>query len=228
LALAAHLDEFSRQPWRSLLLLCCAGVACLLLTERHHQHFAVAWAIMLLAMMPPLLAQPITHIVRSSRTRRRVRALFAFGVGYTFVWMLAGPLLMAMSRLLSMATDDDGAGALVAATLLALVWTATPWHQVALNRGHRIKNLAVFGWRADLDAITYGIVHGAWCVASCWAWMLVPLGAGLHHSAAMIVVTLVMLIERLAAPARPKWRLPRPVRLLVNRFRAGARAFVTS
>jgi predicted metal-binding membrane protein len=213
--LSAYVDEFSRQPWRGLFVLCCAGFACLLLTDRHHQSFAVAWATMLLAMMPVLLAQPVTHILSSSRASRRSRALFAFAVGYACVWMLAGPLLMGISVLVSTAA---GGAALFAVTLLALAWTASPWHQLALNRGHRVKNLAVFGWQADLDAVTYGVVHGTWCVGSCWAWMLVPLAVPGHHTTAMIVVSFVMLIERLAAPAWPKWRVPMPVRLLLNKY----------
>jgi hypothetical protein len=131
--------------------------------------------------------------------------------------MLAGPFLMAMLLLIRI-TAGDGGAALIAVTLLALAWTATPWHQVALNRGHRVKNLAVFGWQADRDAFTYGLVHGTWCVASCWTWMLVPLAARGHHATAMIFVTLVMLIERLAPPAWPTWRLPLPLRIVVNRF----------
>jgi predicted metal-binding membrane protein len=141
--------------------------------------------------------------------------LAAFGVGYTFVWMLAGPFLLALAQLFNVIGDSRAA--LLAVTLLALAWSASPWHQVTLNRGHRVKNLAVFGWQADIDAITYGLDHGAWCVASCWAWMLVPLAAGGHDATVMIVVSLVMLIERLAGPAWPKWRVPLPLRLLVNR-----------
>lgn len=216
MAFSAYVDEFSRQPWRSLLLLCCAGAAGLLLVDRHHHGSSAAWATMLLAMMPLLLAQPITHIVRSTRARRRGRTLIAFGVGYAFVWMLAGPLLMRLSEVVTVAAGDSRA-AVLAATLVALAWSATPWHQVALNRGHRMKNLAVFGWRAEADAMTYGLVHGVWCVASCWAWMLVPLAAHGHGAATMIVVTALMLVERLAAPAWPRWRLPLPLRLFVNR-----------
>jgi predicted metal-binding membrane protein len=217
LALSAYLDEFSRQPWRSLLLLSCAGVAYLLLTHRHHETFAVAWATMLLAMMPLLLAQPIVHVVRSSRTQRRIRALLAFGFGYGLGWMLAGPLFIAASLLVK-AVVGDYSNALLVTLLLALAWSASPWHQAALNRGHRVQNLAVFGLRADLDAFVYGLIHAGWCFASCWAWMLVPWSAGSYHVAIMILIAFIMLIERLASPARPRWRLPLLLRLTANRY----------
>jgi predicted metal-binding membrane protein len=168
---------------------------------------------MLLAMMPVLLAQPITHIIRSSRTRHRTSLLLSFAAGYTSMWMAAEPIMTAASSALGRMLD--GASATAVAVLVALAWTASPWHQRSLNRGHRPKNLAVFGWRAYSDAFAYGLDHGVWCIAACWAWMLVPLVSG-HSGVAMLVVTFVMLAERLAAPGAPRWRRPRPVGLLAD------------
>jgi predicted metal-binding membrane protein len=217
MVLSACIDEFSRQPWRSLLLLCCVGLGGLMMTDRHHHFVAVAWALMLLAMMPVLLAQPIAHILRTTRRRRWIRTFVGFGAGYALVWMLVGPVFMALSRaVVGLAEDQLHAG--LTAALLALAWSASPWHQRALNRGHRVRNLAVFGWRADRDAVAYGVVHGTWCVASCWAWMLVPLVLHVHHMTVMVLVTAIMLVERLAPPAWPVWRLPMPMRLVMNRF----------
>lgn len=211
--LSAYADEFSRQPWPGLFALCCAGTGGAALTHQHlHHNFALPWATMLLAMMPVLLAHPVSHIHRSSRPRRLMRALVAFTAGYAVMWMCAGPPLMAIAQSIVTAAGDGAAS--IVLTLLAFAWSATPWHQRALNRAHRPKSLAVFGWQADFDAIAYGLVHGAWCFASCWAWMLVPLVVRDHHVAAMILVTLIMFVERLAPAARPKWRVPFPVRLI--------------
>lgn len=192
-------------------------MAYLLIADQHHQSSLLQWATMLLAMMPPLLAQPIVYILRSSRTQRRIRALLAFGLGYTVVWMLAGPLLTTVTRLLGVIAGD-GVVVGLAITSLAILWSASPWHQTALNRGHRVQKLAAFGWQADLDAISYGLVHGTWCFASCWAWMLVPLATITHHASVMVLVTVIMLIERLAPPSLPKWRVPLPIRLLSTRY----------
>ena len=52
------------------------------------------WLAMLLAMMPPLLAQPVLHVWWSSLRPRRPWALFLFGSAYTAVWMGAGAVLI--------------------------------------------------------------------------------------------------------------------------------------
>jgi hypothetical protein len=163
------------------------------------------WAMMLLAMMPLLLAAPLVHVWRASLPRRRLRALSHFVLGYGALWMAAGPLLLMLALLLRLLAGET---ALAAACLLAAAWSASPWQRIALNRGHRLRRIGLFGRAADRDCLAFGAVHGAWCVASCWAWMLVPLAAGRWHVPAMILTGAVMLGERLAAPGTPRWRLP--------------------
>jgi predicted metal-binding membrane protein len=163
------------------------------------------WALMLLAMMPPLLAAPLMHVWRSSLPRRRLRALACFILGYGSVWMAAGPILMGLALLLQLVS---GEGAFTCSLLLATVWSAGPWQRVALNRSHRLNRIGLFGWAADRDCLTFGMTHAVWCIASCWAWMLAPLAAGRWHIPAMMFAGAVMLSERLAPPERPRWRLP--------------------
>jgi predicted metal-binding membrane protein len=160
---------------------------------------------MLLAMMPPLLVAPLLHVWRSSLPRRRVRALAHFISAYGAVWMAAGPILIGLALLLQLIAGD---AAFAAALLLATVWSASPWQRAALNRGHRLRRIGLFGWAADCECLSFGATHAAWCVASCWPFMLVPLVAGRWHVAAMMCAGAVMLAERLAAPDRPRWRLP--------------------
>lgn len=164
-----------------------------------------AWALMLLAMMPPLLAAPLMHVWRSSLPRRRVRALALFAFGYGSVWMMAGPILIGLALLLQLVA---GEGAFIGALLLATVWSASPWQRAALNRSHRLRRIGLFGWAADRDSLTFGAMHAVWCIASCWAWMLVPLAAERWHIAVMMLVGVVMLGERLTAPDRPRWHVP--------------------
>jgi predicted metal-binding membrane protein len=165
------------------------------------------WASMLLAMMPPLLAMPLMHVWRSSLPRRRPRALACFVVGYSLVWMAAGPILIGAAILLQLVVRADVL-AFVAALLIAAVWGASPWQRAALNQSHRLRRIGLFGWAADRECLTFGVIHAVRCVASCWAWMLVPLVAGPWHVPAMILAGAVMLRDRLTAPDRPHWRLP--------------------
>jgi predicted metal-binding membrane protein len=212
LVLSAHSTERAGLP-----AFCGSGTAGLLLAAPWSDaldlalalnpplRLAADWALMLLAMMPPLLVMPLSHVWRSSLPRRRVRALAHFILAYAAVWMAAGPTLIGLALLLQLIAGD---GAFVAAVLLAIVWSASPWQRAALNRGHRLRRFGLFGWAADRECVSFGAVHATWCVAACWPFMLVPLVAGRWHVAAMMGAGAVMLAERLAAPDRPRWRLP--------------------
>jgi predicted metal-binding membrane protein len=171
------------------------------------------WALMLLAMMPPLLAAPLMHVWRSSLPRRRLRALALFVLGYGSVWMAAGPILMGLALLLQLVAAE-GAIALAGALLLATVWSASPWQRAALNRSHRLSRIGLFGWAADRDCLTFGVIHAVWCIASCWVWMMVPLTGGRWHIPAMVFAGTVMLVERLALPDWPRWHVPALLSLL--------------
>jgi predicted metal-binding membrane protein len=163
------------------------------------------WALMLVAMMPPLLAMPLMHVWRSSLPRRRLRASVGFLLGYGALWMAAGPILTVLALLLQLSVAE---AALVGALLIATLWSASPWHRAALNRGHRMRRIGLFGWAADRDCLIFGMTHGLWCIASCWAWMLLPLLGGAWHIPIMLFAGATMLAERLTPADRPRWRWP--------------------
>jgi predicted metal-binding membrane protein len=71
-----------------------------------------------------------------------------------------------------------------------------------------MRRFGLFGWAGNRDCLSYGINHAGWCIASCWAWMLVPLIAGIWHGPMMLLAAAIMLRERLSAPRAPRWRLP--------------------
>ena len=169
---------------------------------------AGAWAAMVLAMMPLLLAPPVMHVSRSSLRRRRPRAVAEFALGYGAAWMVAGPPLIAGALLLTLAA---GPAAPLAAAGVALAWSASPWHRAAANRAHRLSAIPPFGPAATRGCFGYGLRHGGWCVATCWAWMAAPLAAGHQHLPAMAVAAAAMLAERLTPPGRPRWRAPTPL-----------------
>jgi hypothetical protein len=166
---------------------------------------ALDWALMLLAMMPPLVGMPLMHVWRSSLRRRRPLAAGHFLLGYSAVWIAAGIPLLVLALTVQLAA---GAAALAGALCGAALWSASPWQRLALNRGHRTRRIGLFGRSADRDCLSFGLVHGAWCVASCWPWMLVPLVAGSWHLAFMMLSAAIMLLERLAPPDAPRWRIP--------------------
>jgi predicted metal-binding membrane protein len=181
---------------------------------------AAAWLIMLAAMMPPLLAAPIRHLLARSFAGRRVRTLALFLGGYVLVWSGAGLLIVPGALVLhGMGTFAPAAPA-IAMAAAALAWQVSPAKQSCLNRCHRLRALAAFGARADRDALLFGIEQGCACAGACWALMALPLVAGGAHGAAMVPIGLFIFLERLEAPRRPQWRIAWPSRAGWRLYRA--------
>ena len=191
---------------------------------------AAGWLLMVVAMMAPLLVGPVRHLQDRSFTHRRSRAVAEFLTGYGAAWAVAGAALAALPAAVD-AAPAASAVAVPAALLLAAVWESSPAKQRCLNATHTHPALRAHGIAADLDAVRFGITHGAWCAGSCWAVMLLPLlvPAGLTATAVMAGGTAWLCAQRLDAPTRPRWALRYPgkaIRLLVVRvrWRTGARA----
>jgi predicted metal-binding membrane protein len=170
---------------------------------------ATGWALMLAAMMLPLLIAPVRHVYNSSFAHRRGRAIALFVAAYVVVWMAAGVMLMALAlgvRLIAPESFVPIAGA----AAIAMLWQFSPFKQRSLNRCHSHRELVAFGRAADIDAVGFGFTHGIWCVCSCWGLMLLPLLVSQWHVAAMVAVSAWMLAERLERPMPPRWRLRGP------------------
>ena len=168
--------------------------------------FAASWSGMLLAMMPPLLTEPVRHVWHASLPSRRARALLFFAVGYVAPWMLVALPLTALAWWVGSALPQSAGLALVLVT--ALMWSVTPYAQRGRNYCHRFERVRAAGLRADQDSCRYGMRLAAACCLVCWPWMLVPLLVGTWHFAAMLAVTIWQLADRLHPPRRAVWQVP--------------------
>jgi predicted metal-binding membrane protein len=166
---------------------------------------AAGWLLMLVAMMAPVLIPHVRHIRQRSFRRRRARSTALFVAGYGAIWMAVGAVALAIElavKLFAAQSYLPAAGVL----LLASVWQFSPIKQRCLNRCHANTELAAFGSAADLDALRFGLRHGIWCAASCWALMLFPMLLPQGHVVAMVAVALLIFSERLERPMPPSWR----------------------
>jgi predicted metal-binding membrane protein len=179
----------------------------------------VAWLLMLLAMMLPVLGVPLSHLFDRSLARRRLRVVALFMAAYFGIWMMCGLLLSLLP------THATPSLVLVIAGIVTLVWQCSPAKQHCLNRCHALPSLSAFGLQSDCDALAFGLRHGAWCIGSCLPLMisvtLVPGG----HLVAMAAAAVWIFAERLERPRRPAWSLGVPVRLW-RMARANASSFV--
>ncbi|AOJ73133.1 hypothetical protein WT60_22940 [Burkholderia sp. MSMB617WGS] len=184
--------------------------------------FAADSVLMVAAMMAPLAASPLRHVLERSFARRRTRAALLFVAGYAAVWLAAWIGLQIAAIALTWAAP--GAVARMSAGLaLALLWQASPAKQWFLNVCHRRPPLAAFGMAAERDALRFGLASGASCAGNCWALMLLPLLAGPAHVPATIAVMGFIVAERIERPATPAWRCRGPgkaVRIVSARVRA--------
>jgi predicted metal-binding membrane protein len=170
------------------------------------------WLVMVVAMMAPLLGQPLGHVWRSSLPGRRPWALLLFAIGYLLAWSAAGVVLVPAAAMLKLSLPEGAAAAV--GQSIALLWSASPGCQRARNRCHRTYSLAACGRRADRDCLVYGTRWGLPCAAACWPWMLATMCVDQAHAAAMVIVAIVLFLERMAPPSVPVWQLPPAVQAL--------------
>jgi len=157
------------------------------------------WALMVVAMAPPLAMPLIRHVSVRSFAQRRCRAVMEFTVGGIAPWLVAG--VAAVPVLISVPMSGLGQSATASlAFAVAAAWQLTPAKCLALRRCHRTMPLAPRGIQADRDCLRYGVVYGGYCVASCWAMMLAAMLSA-HAWLAMLYVQFIAMEER--RPGRP-------------------------
>jgi predicted metal-binding membrane protein len=182
---------------------------------------ASGWALMLAAMMLPLVVAPLRHVRDRSFARRHARAMLLFVLGYFAVWTAAGMVLQ-LAALVALWTVPLPLVWLSLAFAVATVWQVSPAKQWCLNRCHRRPELAAFEPAADRDAFCFGLTGGAACAGACWALMLPMLLAGSGQFPAMIAITLFLFAERLEGPAPLAWQWRgggKAIRILSARLR---------
>ena len=182
---------------------------------------ALGWALMLAAMMGPLLSEPVLHVRDRSFARRRAHAIALFVAGYSAVWMAVGVVLLGLALVAELVAPESYVPVTLA-IVIALVWQFSPVKQRCLNRFHAQRELAAFGWAADIDAIRFGLTQGVWCAGACWALMLIPLLISRGHLEAMAAVTVWLFAEQLEKPGPLCWRRRGPgtaVRIVVAQAR---------
>ncbi|WP_210421901.1 DUF2182 domain-containing protein [Bradyrhizobium nitroreducens] len=183
---------------------------------------AAGWALMITAMMSPLLIEPLRHVRKRSFAKQRAEAMLLFAAGYMAVWMAAG---LAFQPAALAARWAEPAPLLGCATAVALLWQVSPAKQWCLNRCHRRPHFAAFGAAAHRDVFGCGLAHGAACVGACWALMVLPLLLVQAHLLAMVAVTLFILAERLdRKPRAPRLAQARPRQGAAHQCNAGAHA----
>jgi predicted metal-binding membrane protein len=93
----------------------------------------IGWALMLTAMMTPLLIPALRHVRARSLRSRRWRAVSLVMVAHAAVWTVGGIVLLAVASLLRSVTGQPGLAVLLGLDA-ALAWQLSPLKQHCLNR----------------------------------------------------------------------------------------------
>lgn len=162
------------------------------------------WAIMMLAMMLPVITPMAVMLARANRAAagRRV-ALPPFLGGYLLVWAGFSAAMAVLQWqfhglgwLTPMMASRSPA---VAATILLLggTYQFTPWKTACLNHCRAPMGFLLSHWRPGRSgALRLGLYHGGYCLGCCWAEMLVMFAVGLMNLPWMALITLALVAER--------------------------------
>ncbi|MDP9794045.1 putative metal-binding membrane protein [Catenuloplanes nepalensis] len=183
-----------RHPhWPAMLLSLLAWAV--LLSQPAAAHHAtppplLAWVLMCVAMMVPVVLPAVRHVAVNSLRRRRFRAMTFFLTGYVTVWALLGALLIPVfARLPRLPL-------LVTLIALAALWQLLPARRACLRACHRTIPLPPAGWRAARGALHFGTRHGLACAGVCGPLMAVMAVPGTHTPIWMLTVTAAVLLTR--------------------------------
>ncbi|WP_427454673.1 DUF2182 domain-containing protein [Litorimonas sp. WD9-15] len=171
----------------------------------------IAWALMVGAMMLPLIAREMDHVRQLVRRSAVPLALTGFVLGYLSIWVLSGIYSLPLALGLTLGfPSESGAryAALGLSILLALVWSGSPLAQLARNRCHKPALIGFGGLRPLWGSAKFGLRIGVYCHLTCWPWMIVPFLVPDFHVTAMVIVTVVIFADRMSIPRVPAWQWP--------------------
>jgi predicted metal-binding membrane protein len=175
--------------------------------------FLASWQVMTVAMMLPASLPVFYRLAQASQQQGRAHlTLVIFLAGYATIWSAFALVAFLGDGLVSRVVDAwpwlaDRPWAIGAATwAVAGGYEFSPLKARCLQqcRGP-VRFVAPCGRRAVGPAWRLGLHHGAVCLGSCWALMLIMFGVSLRPLAMMGLLTGVMLLEQ-AVPGGQRFR----------------------
>jgi predicted metal-binding membrane protein len=162
--------------------------------------FVGVWSLMMTAMMLPSTA-PFAALYTRTLTDHRPRRIAELAVGYLLVWTIAAVPAYALAWL---AGELVGTRPAAVRVLAAVIFAACGIYQLTPVKDRCLAKcrsplgfvLKYGSYRGRMRDARVGINHGAFCLACCWALMVILIAVGLMNLAAMVVLTAVVLAEK--------------------------------
>jgi predicted metal-binding membrane protein len=163
--------------------------------------FVGMWTLMMAAMMLPSVAPVASMYQRSVRSYRPLR-LAGFSAGYLLAWAGAGVPAYLLTVLVARLVDGHPAWTTAAAVVVFAacgVYQLTPLKSRCLKHCRSPLSLLLHygSYQGALRDVRAGAHHGAWCLGCCWSLMALFVVLGVMNLAAMVVLAVVVLVEKL-------------------------------
>lgn len=166
----------------------------------------VAWLLMIAAMMVPTALPLVGQFRRVVAGRPAAGRLVALVLaGYAVAWMAFGVAAHAADTALRSAAaaspELPGRAWMIGAAVLALagLFQFSALKYRCLERCRTPFGFVNARWRGrnpPVEAFRVGLDHGAFCVACCWALMLVTFVVGMGNPGWMLAIAAAMAIEK--------------------------------
>jgi predicted metal-binding membrane protein len=164
--------------------------------------FLAVWALMMTAMMLPTIA-PFAALWTRTFTDRRARRIAELAAGYLLVWIAAGLPAYGLAWL---AEDLVSRRPTVATALAVVIFAMAGFYQLTPIKDRCLARcrsplgflFTYYNYRGRLRDLRVGLSHGSFCLACCWALMVVLVAVGLMNLPAMVILAAVVLLEKTA------------------------------
>ncbi|QBR01890.1 DUF2182 domain-containing protein [Paraburkholderia pallida] len=169
--------------------------------------FACMWAVMMPAMMLPVLVPMLLRERTTWRDIAPIRSallIILAGTGYFLVWMLAGCAVFPLGAALAAialrvpAFAHAAPAAAGAVVVLASLLQFTSWKAKRLAWCHDMRQCTRHAPASACAALRRGMRLGLSCASCCGNWMIVLLALGVMDLGSMAIVTAAIAAERMA------------------------------
>ena len=167
------------------------------------------WAVMMAAMMLPSASPMLLMYAKVARARpdrpKAILGAYVFAAGYLFAWAVfsvgATMLQWVLGALLLLSPMMEPATAVVGGMVLIVAgaYQFTPLKHLCLRSCRSPLSFIMQHWRTGrAGAFRMGLEHGTYCLGCCWALMLLLFAAGVMNLYAIIILTLLVVVEKVA------------------------------
>jgi len=165
----------------------------------------IMWAVMMAAMMIPSAMPMIGSYSKICRQRfgNDMPYSVIFSLAYLLVWFVFSIVLTLLQwqlhELQWLTAMMESNNRLFAATIfiVAGAYQFTPIKNACLQHCRSPFSFLLNYWRPGKSGAFYmGFIHGNTCLGCCWAQMLLMFAVGVMNITAMVLITLLVLIEK--------------------------------